>query len=111
MNAMAKLAAEENTAVFNFQTQGEVPAPQTRQQRQRATKIQRIARDVCQQHGLSMQAVMRGRGNRQTWDIRHEVYATAYAQGFSAKAIGRALGGRDHSTVMHGVKKYNEAMQ
>jgi hypothetical protein len=46
---------------------------------------------------------------RHAWP-RQAVMAAAARQGYGLSAIGRALGGRDHSTVKSGIKAHNLRM-
>lgn len=59
-------------------------------------------------HGISL-SVLRGRSRRA--DIaraRHELMYRMRNAGMSLKEVGSFLGGRDHSTVIHGVRKIQQ---
>lgn len=63
----------------------------------------RIAAGVAEAHGLTIELL---RGDRRDLRIAHprqEVMALADDAGYSLSEIGRFLGGRDHSTVRHGI--------
>jgi len=61
--------------------------------------------------GVSVAAVMGPRRNGALVRVRQAVMAAALERGFSMSEIGRALGGRDHSTVAHGVKVHRSRMK
>lgn len=48
-------------------------------------------------------------GKSQQWKYtkcRFEIYVKLYAHGWSLSQIGRLCGGRDHTTVLNGIKKF-----
>lgn len=48
-------------------------------------------------------------GNREYADIRKMIFAIAYSlSGFTLKSIGFYFGGRDHSTVINQIQKFND---
>lgn len=66
-----------------------------------------IALEVCQARGVTLDD-LRGRSKAKAvaWP-RQEFMALAYAQaGQSLPAIGRWLDGRDHTTVMQGIRRH-----
>lgn len=68
-----------------------------------------IARRVADKWGIAPDE-LRGavRSRRVAWP-RHEAMYEMYATGlFSLPQIGRFLGGRDHTTVLHGCRKHAE---
>lgn len=64
---------------------------------------------AAEHYGLSPKAVLANR--RQTSIVRARwavAWAAQHATEYSYPRIGRALGGRDHTTVMHGVRRAEE---
>jgi len=71
--------------------------------------VMSIVDDVAETHGLT-QAEILGR-NRQAHIVRarHECFGIAKGAGVSYADIGRSMG-RDHTAIMHGVKKWNSGI-
>ena len=71
-----------------------------------AVTVDDIVRAVSRRLGLSMVEVRGPRRARPLAQARHLIayLAHEYAD-FSLPAIGRALGGRDHTTILHSVRK------
>lgn len=69
--------------------------------------IKRIILEVCEKHNVRYLGIVGKRRSRSIAWPRQEVYWRAYNEtGASLPEIGRALGFRDHTTVMHGVRAY-----
>ena len=68
-----------------------------------------IAAVVADRQGVSP-AEIRGRGRTRRLVVARQAFmAEAYAQGrWSQPTIGRWLGGRDHSTIHHGIAAHRE---
>ena len=68
----------------------------------------RIIREVCDKHGLDVEHVLSDRRTRPLVEARIECYCRLYVEcpEMSLPAIGRAMGGRDHTTVLHSIRKY-----
>lgn len=49
-----------------------------------------------------------GSRNRELCDIRFILFNILSKYRFTQKNIGKIFGGRDHSTVIHGIRKYNQ---
>ena len=72
--------------------------------------IRQIAAAVAAEYGVPA-AEMAGHDTRRAFSVpRQEAMRRAWEAGFSTPQIGRVLGGRDHSTVMHGIKRARERM-
>ena len=79
----------------------------TPQQEAQTAQIQTIIRETAAKHNISTEYLIghtRRRGVAWArfeimWRARHEI-------GASYELIGAVLGGRNHSTVMHGVARY-----
>lgn len=76
------------------------------------TPAQRIIRDICQKHGVTMGELLSARRARPLVAARHEaMYRLSKETSMSLPAIGRRMGGRDHTTVIHGVRKHAALME
>lgn len=76
--------------------------------RGRASRVtlEEISRAVCRRLGLSLREVRSPRRARPLAQARHLIAHLAHRYaGFSLPVIGRALGGRDHTTILHSVRK------
>ncbi len=97
--ATCKLTGDEPRAVLSD------IGRQRRTQAPPAT-IERVIRTVSQRLGLSIREL---RGPRRARPLAHARHLVAYLAheyaNFSLPAIGRALGGRDHTTILHSVRK------
>lgn len=71
--------------------------------------VMSIVDDVAETHGLTTAEIL-GR-NRQAHIVRarHECFGVANGAGVSYADIGRSMN-RDHTAVMHGVKKWNSGI-
>jgi chromosomal replication initiation ATPase DnaA len=67
-------------------------------------KLQHITANVATRYGYSSEEIRGPRRFKMLVKARKEVYAKAYDAGYSLKEIGRYLGGRDHTTIMGGLK-------
>ena len=70
-----------------------------------------IARRVCDEHNISWMDMISNRRARKTVIARHTYFYLAH-RGTKASliTIGKAID-KDHSTVMHGLKKYKHTIQ
>lgn len=68
-----------------------------------------ILRDVCERYGVEL-ADVKGKSRIPRLVLpRHEAcYRLKHEAGLSYQRIGRILGGRDHSTIIHGANKHAE---
>lgn len=70
-----------------------------------------IARDVAAKHGLPLSDLMSIRRNRTAVAARHEAFWRCRMETtLSLPQIGHRFGGRDHSTVLHGLRKHAQRM-
>lgn len=67
-----------------------------------------IAADICKRHGQTLQALKGPRGKRPVSDARLEFMHLARLANFSTTQIGRFLGNRDHTTVVHGSRVHRQ---
>lgn len=66
-----------------------------------------IAHEVCKKRNVSMLDLMSHRKPIPVALARHEFcWRARHQTEFSLPAIGRFLGGRDHTTILHSIKKY-----
>jgi hypothetical protein len=71
----------------------------------------RIAREVCTKHGVSMEELMSPRRNRFVVAARHEVFwRCKHETSMSFPQIGQRFGGKDHTTVLHGIKQHEKRL-
>jgi hypothetical protein len=63
-----------------------------------------LVEPIARYYGVTLGELVGGRRNRALATIRQEAYAALYATGrFSFPLIGSYFGGRDHSSIRHGV--------
>ena len=66
-----------------------------------------IIREVCLKHSVKLNEIMSTRRRRNIVDARHEAfYRLKNETSLSLPQIGRMMGGFDHTTVLHGVKRH-----
>lgn len=71
----------------------------------------RIRMEVCQKHGIALVDLIGERRDRLSAKARHEAfYRMRHETTMSLPAIGRRMGGRDHTTVMNGIKRHEMRM-
>lgn len=71
------------------------------------TDAQQIIRETCLKHGFTRGELFSARRARLLVAARHEaMFRLSKETNMSLPAIGRRLGGRDHSTVLHGIRKH-----
>jgi chromosomal replication initiator protein len=78
-------------------------------QQQQTLEMHELIREVAAKHNISTEYLI-GHTRRAgvAW-ARFEIMHRARLElGMSYQLIGRVLGGRDHTTVMYGVKRYEE---
>lgn len=73
--------------------------------------IGKITSKVAEKHGVTVER-MRSHDKRQVFMApRWEAWALCSDAGFSTPVIGRYFGGRDHTTILHGIKKARALLQ
>lgn len=77
----------------------------------RQRSIETLAQIIAEGTGLSIKE-LRGSGRTRalSWP-RQALMAAAENEGHSLPRIGRYLGGRDHTTVLHGVRSFRERLE
>lgn len=67
-----------------------------------------IMTEVCRKHGISRDELCSASRARHLVAARHEVFYRLRSEtGLSLPRIGHLVGGRDHTTVLHGVRSYS----
>lgn len=68
---------------------------------------QKIINEICRKHGFTKSELLSARRAVPLVAARHEaMYRLSKETSLSLPMIGRRLGGRDHTTVLHGIRKY-----
>lgn len=66
-----------------------------------------ILSEVCRKHGMTQKQVIGQQRNHNIVLARHEaMYRMAHETRMSLPMIGRRLGDRDHTTVLHGLRQH-----
>ena len=79
----------------------------TPMQSEQAAQIQTIIRETAAKHNISTEYLIGHTRRRGVAWARFEIMARARREtGASYELIGHVLGGRNHSTVMYGVARY-----
>lgn len=69
-------------------------------------RARRILREVAEDYAVEVADVVSDSRVQRVADARHEAeYRMRYELGLTYQAIGIQVGGKDHSSVIHGVKK------
>jgi chromosomal replication initiation ATPase DnaA len=76
----------------------------------RAEVVQIVLNEIADRHGVQKQLLTSDLRNEHLVRARQEAYSELYSLGFSSSHIGRILN-RDHSTVLHGIKRHTERMR
>jgi hypothetical protein len=67
----------------------------------------RIVREVSKKHGVAIVDILSTRRSQPFVNARYEaMYRMRHETNMSFPQIGRRLGGRDHTTVLHGVREH-----
>lgn len=68
--------------------------------------IRSIIHEVAEERGLMASQILGCDRTRYTSEARHEAVLRAYETGiYSMPQLGRAFGGRDHTTILNSIKK------
>lgn len=66
----------------------------------------KIAAEIAEKHGVTVER-MRSQDRRQVFmPARFEAWTLCSEAGFSTPIIGRFFGGRDHTSILHGIGKH-----
>lgn len=79
----------------------------TPQQKQQAAQIQEILWETALKHNISTE-YLTGHCRRAgvAWARFEVMWRARHETGASYELIGHVLGGRNHSTIMHGIERY-----
>lgn len=73
------------------------------------TEWKDIAREVATKHNVSVGEIKGNRRSTYLVEARHELfYRLAHETTMSLPEIGRRVGGKDHTTVLHGIRRHAE---
>ena len=72
--------------------------------------IQSIIRRYSEAHQIPLRQLVGQDRRRAVSDVRQAAMWEASRAGYSVSEIGRALGGRDHSTIAHGITAHGLRM-
>lgn len=72
----------------------------------------RICVEVCYKHKVTMVELTSECRSKEIVAARYEAaYRLRYEAGLSSSMIGRRLGGRDHTTILYALKRYEEKIR
>lgn len=88
-----------------------IPPPEPPQSFDWSGPVARIQKYVCLQYGISKELMLSQSRIGKISFVRHvAMYLAHELTAMSLPEIGRRFGGRDHSTVLHGVKRIERLM-
>lgn len=74
--------------------------------------IRRIVAEVCAKYDLSLQEILGLRRSRTVaWPRQEVMWRAKRETTASLPMIGLMLGGRDHTTIIHGIRRHEERMK
>lgn len=81
----------------------------TPHQERQAHELHELIREIAAKHNVSTEHLI-GHCRRAgvAWARFEIMWQARHGLGMSYKLIGRVLGGRDHTTIMHGVNRYED---
>lgn len=78
-----------------------------RERRAKGLTMREIAAAMCAKHGVTLDSLKARGGPTKIRDARQEFMYLAHIEGkYSSPQVGAFLGGRDHTTILYGAKKY-----
>jgi chromosomal replication initiator protein len=73
--------------------------------------VAEIIKEVALKYGLTYAQLVSHRRHARLIPARHEAYFRAYKEtSASLPQIGLAFGGRDHTTIMHGIRRHESGL-
>ena len=74
-------------------------------------QIKDVILEVCDRRNVTYAEMLSQRRHREiVWPRQEAMYECARRTGASLPQIGWALGGRDHTTVLHGIRAHKQRM-
>lgn len=67
--------------------------------------ITRLTKEAARLSGISVKEILSERRHRALARVRFAIMLVAYNMGFTTTDIGQRLGGRDHTTVVYGLRQ------
>lgn len=67
-----------------------------------------IIDDTAQERGLTFYDLVSSRRTKELTRARFVAMKRAREAGFTLELIGKVMGGRDHTTIMHGIRRAEE---
>lgn len=97
-----------NRAAARFRQEWEIPQPKTQRRKvSNPTPLSIIIRRISRATGVTVAQMSGPRGNvKVSYALQAVMYWAARRSDLSAVEIGKALGNRDHSTIIHGKQAY-----
>ncbi|RZJ46271.1 MAG: hypothetical protein EON87_05250 [Brevundimonas sp.] len=75
-------------------------------------RVREIVGGVANEHGLSLAEITGERRHRFiAWPRQEAMWRLYQHTSFSLPAIGRLMGGRDHTTVLHGIRAFEARLR
>lgn len=74
--------------------------------RQTRTAAQNVIADIAEQHGYSFSSVLDRSRDRRRVAVRAIIAHRLYGLGLSLPQVGRVMGGRDHTTILHMLRSH-----
>lgn len=75
-------------------------------------RVQEIIKVVAKHYGVSMMDLLSARRTKDVVRVRHiAMYLAKNLTLRSLPEIGRQMGGRDHTTILHGVRKVTNRLE
>lgn len=74
----------------------------------RASTVRKFVAEVSKEYAIPANHILGPSRIAEVVEARQEVMRRAHAAGVSFSRIGRDLGGRDHTTIIHGVRRAEE---
>lgn len=105
----AEAQANENTYLLTLARS--IEAQELEMRPRSEPTLQWILHETAAKHGMTVPEIISARRDPELVNARHEYMWRAKREtSKSLPQIGRACGGRDHSTVLHGLRKYQERL-
>ena len=74
----------------------------------RGFKCRGLLRPVLVRHNMTWQQAIARRRTKEYILVREDIYGALRLAGWSLPQIGKLVGGRDHTTIVHSLKKWEQ---